>query len=178
MLESFSYWIHLVAAMIWVGSQVFLLVIIGPSLPLIDSVNSRRQFMTAVTRKFGYLGAGALAVLVLTGIGHIFDKDDAYQPLGVFDYKYRYAWFLTAKLVLAAVVVGLTAWHAFVHGPRMLREQGTVFMGERPSAEAVARTQAMRTRSIMVSVINLGVALVIVFLVTLMQNYEFAFTEV
>ncbi len=176
MIGAIPFWIHLIAAAVWIGSQVMMFTTVTPSLRLIESPAVRGLVMRSVTRRFGYLGWGALLILILTGLGNVADRDDLYQPVGVFDFGFRYAWLLTTKLALTVVVVLLTAWHTFVHGPRLLRELEATG-GGRPTAAAEARIGSMRRLSIIVSVVNLIIALGIIYLVTLMQDFEFAFEE-
>lgn len=178
MLEALPYWLHLVAAAIWIGGQVMLFVAVMPAARAIDNVPTRGALIRAVTRRFGYLGWGALVVLILTGIINTVDKDEFYQPTGVFEYDFRYAWLLTIKLVLVAVVVALASWHTFVHGPRMLTMQEWGAGRDRPSMDAEARLRSMRRWSMIVSGVTLLISLVIFYLVTLMQDSEFAFKEV
>ncbi len=175
--SAMPYWLHLLAMAVFLGSQVMLFVAVMPAVRTIDDQRVRGAVMRSVTQRFGYLGWGALLLLVLTGVGNIFDKDDQYQPVGVFDFDFRYAWLLMVKIALTIVIILLTAWHSFVHGPRMLEAQEAM-AGGRPSAEQQERQAAMRRLSIVVSVVNLLIALAIVYLVTLMQDLEFAFAEV
>lgn len=179
MSEAFAaipFWIHLVAMAIFVGSQFLLAMAVVPALRTITNVDLRSDVMETLTRRFGYLGWGSLLLLILTGVGNIFDRQDLYDPVGVFDFDFRYAWLLTTKLILVAVVIVLTAWHSFALGPRLLEEQRAA--SERPSAEADQRFSSLRRFSIIVSVVNLLIALAIVYIVTLMQDFEFAFARV
>ena len=178
MLEAIPYWLHLMAAAVWIGSQVMMFAVVMPAVRLIDNQAVRGRVMYTVTRRFGYLGWGALILLVLTGMNNVVDKNDLHQPLGVFDFGVRYAWILSTKIGLAVVVILLTAWHTFIHGPRMLRAQEAAASVGRPSPEAEARLRSMRRLSIIVSAVNLLLVVGIVYLVTLLQNDEFAFTQV
>ncbi|HWO94697.1 MAG TPA: CopD family protein, partial [Dehalococcoidia bacterium] len=138
----------------------------------IDSESVRSNVMSGITRRFGYLGWGSLVILLVTGIGNTFQRQSDLEFFGrdVFDFDYRYAWLLTAKLVLVAIVVVLTAWHSFVLGPRMLDEQ-------RDGAPAEDQA-SLRRLSIIVSAANLVILLAIVYLVTLMQDPDFSSEEV
>ncbi len=177
--EAFLYWVHLLAATTWVGSQVMLFAVVMPAARAIENAAVRSQLIGSVTRRFGYVGWGALLILLVTGIGNIAARaeDFDHQRYGIFDYDFRYAWLLTAKLALVVLIVVLTAWHTFRHGPRMLAmQQGTG--SARPSAEAQERLRTMRRRSMLVSSVNLAFALALLYLVTLMQNLDFSASEV
>jgi uncharacterized membrane protein len=177
MLSAIPYWIHLLAATLWVGGQLMLFLAVMPAARAIDPPTARGPLVRAVTRRFGYLGWGALLLLILTGIGNVFERDDFYQPTGVFEYDYRYAWLLTAKLALVVIVVLLTAWHTFILGPRMLTMQEWGPAG-RTSADTEARLRRLRRLSMILTAITLLLSLVILYLVTLMQDAEFAFKEI
>jgi uncharacterized membrane protein len=56
MLEALPLWLHIVAAAVWVGSQVMMFVVVIPSLRLTESLVARHQVLRGVTRRFGYLG--------------------------------------------------------------------------------------------------------------------------
>lgn len=157
--ESIVFWIHLLAAATWVGSQVFMFVAVMPALRTLDDA-ARRGALLVLNRRFAWLGWGALAVLVLTGIDNAMREDD------VFDFDVRYGGIFVAKLVLVAVVFVLTALHTHVVGPRLMDLQES-----RPGSQELALA---RRRSVMLSVFNLACGVAILFLVTLLQNHEFS----
>ena len=165
--ESSVFWIHLLAAATWVGSQVFMFVAVVPALRTLDEA-ARRGAVVVLNRRFAWLGWGALAILVLTGIDNVIQRQDDTDL--VFDYDFRYAWIFAVKLVLVAVVIALTAIHTNVVGPRLLALQ------ER--GQASAGLGRMRRLSIQLSVVNLLAGVAILFLVALLQNGEFSFEKI
>jgi len=165
--ESIVFWIHLLAAATWVGSQVFMFVAVVPALRTLDDA-ARRGAVLVLNRRFAWLGWGALAILVLTGIDNVIQRQDDTDL--VFDYDFRYAWIFAVKLVLVAVVIALTAIHTNVVGPRLLALQ------ER--GQASAGLGRMRRLSIQLSVVNLLAGVAILFLVALLQNGEFSFEKI
>jgi putative copper export protein len=166
--ESIVFWIHLLAAATWVGSQVFMFVAVVPALRTLDDA-ARRGAVVVLNRRFAWLGWGALAVLVLTGIDNVMRRQDETDL--VFDYDFRYGWLFVSKLVLVAVVIALTAIHTYVVGPRLLALQE----GGRASA---AELSSARRLSIQLSVVNLLAGVAILFLVALLQNGEFSFEKI
>jgi uncharacterized membrane protein len=155
------------AAATWVGSQVFMFVAVVPALRTLDDA-ARRGAVLVLNRRFAWLGWGALAILVLTGIDNVIQRQDDTDL--VFDYDFRYAWIFAVKLVLVAVVIALTAIHTNVVGPRLLALQ------ER--GQASAGLGRMRRLSIQLSVVNLLAGVAILFLVALLQNGEFSFEKI
>jgi putative copper resistance protein D len=137
MLQSLPYWLHLLAAAVWVGSQAMMFAVIVPGLRQIEA-GPRWRLMSAVTVRFGWLGGVALAVLVVTGIDNI----NRYSPAAMFDFRYGYI--LAVKVALVAVVVLLTFVHSLMVGPRLLRAQEAgLSAGAAPPEEARLRRQSM-----------------------------------
>jgi uncharacterized membrane protein len=162
--ESIVFWIHLLAAATWVGSQIFMFAAVAPALRTLDEA-ARRGAVVVLNRRFAWLGWGALAILVLTGI------DNAIREGDVFDFDVRYGWIFVAKLALVAVVFVLTAIHSYAVGPRLMALQE----GGQASAAELSR---MRRQSIQLSAVNLLASVVILFLVALLQNGEFSFEKI
>jgi putative copper export protein len=140
-----------------------------PALHALGDETARRRAVVVLNRRFAWLGWGALAILVLTGIDNVIQRQNDYDI--VFDYDFRYAWIFVVKLVLVAAVVALTAIHSYVLGPRLLALQEAGPAG-------AAELGRMRRLSIQVSVLNLVAAVAILFAVALLQNGEFSFERV
>jgi putative copper resistance protein D len=166
--ESIVFWIHLLAAATWVGSQVFMFAAVVPALRTLDET-ARHRAVLVLNRRFAWLGWGALALLVLTGINNVMQRQDDYDI--VFDYDFRYAWIFVAKLVLVGVVFALTAIHTYVLGPRLMALQE----GGQADSEELSR---MRRLSIVLSALNLLAGVAILFLVALLQNIEFSLDRI
>jgi uncharacterized membrane protein len=162
--QSIVFWIHLLAAATWVGSQIFMFAAVVPALRTLDEA-ARYRAVVVLNRRFAWLGWGALAILVLTGIDNAIREDD------VFDFDVRYGWIFVAKLALVAVVFVLTAIHSYAVGPRLMALQE----GGQASAAELSR---MRRQSIQLSVVNLLASVAILFLVALLQNGEFSFERI
>lgn len=65
--------LHLAAAMIWLGGMAFMLFALRPSLPLIEAPAQRLPLLAAVLRRFFVLVWAAIALLLLSGfymLGH------------------------------------------------------------------------------------------------------------
>ena len=143
-------------------------VAVVPALRTLDEA-ARHRAVLVLNRRFAWLGWGALAILVLTGIDNVFQRQDETDL--VFDYDFRYAWIFVVKLALVAAVIALTAIHTYVVGPRLLDLQ----RGGRSGSEELSR---MRRLSIRLSVLNLLAGVAILFLVALLQNGEFSFEKI
>jgi putative copper resistance protein D len=132
MYDAIVLWIHILAAVIFIGPQFFLALAAVPAMRTIEDVKVRARAMRVMTMRFGMLGGGALVVLLITGVlnyVHAKDEIDTYQ---------RYFITLQIKLTLVAVVVLLTILHGAVFGRRLQQLQ------ESNAAEAeIARARRM-----------------------------------
>ena len=159
--DAFNPWIHIIAATIWVGPQVFLFVAAVPAVRTVEDVQVRARIMRVLTTRFGYLAWGAMLVLVVTGIGNLFEHNLEVDVL--FDLNY---WtILEVKIALVIATVVLTALHSFVIGPRLLKLQESV--------ADEAQIASTRRLSIIISASNLALALGILFAAALL-NTNFA----
>ena len=158
MPEAVNPWLHLLAATVWVGPQVFLFVAAVPAVRTVEDAQVRARIMRVLTTRFGYLAWGAMAVLVITGIGNLYEHDLAVDVL----FDLNYGAIFIAKMVLVAATIALTAWHSFFIGPRLLDLQQSV------SDEA--QLAPTRRFSIIVSAANLLLALGILFCAALLDT--------
>ena len=156
--EAVNPWLHILAATVWVGPQIFLFVAAIPAVRTIQDAQVRAQVMRTLTTRFGWLSLAAILVLFLTGIGNLYEHELAVDDL----FDLRWGVVFQVKMTLVIVAVALTALHAFIVGPRLLRMQ------EESSDEAqVAKARRM---SIIVSAVNVLVAIGIVFCAALMGS--------
>ncbi len=152
MPEAVNPWLHILAATIWVGPQIFLFVAVVPAIRTVEDVQVRARAMRVLTTRFGYLAWGAMVVLVITGIANLFE-----HPLDVdvlFDRNFGTIFEIKMTLVIATIV--LTALHSFVLGPRVLKLQESV--------ADQAQIASVRRLSIIISSVNGLLALGILFL--------------
>jgi putative copper export protein len=105
--------VHLLAACIWVGGSVALIVAGVPSIRILEG-EPRGRAMREIGRRWRLLGYPALAVLAITGV-----------PLAVDDYDEGRSPFQTVLWVKVALSLGLVLFsylHNFVLGPRLQAE--------------------------------------------------------
>ena len=105
--------IHLLAAMVWVGGSIALIVAGVPSIRILEG-EPRQRAMREIGRRWRPLGYGALLVLAVTGV-----------PLAQHDYSEGRSPFQTVlwvKVGLSAGLVTASYLHNFVLGPRLQAE--------------------------------------------------------
>ena len=170
MTDTIPLWLHIVAATVWLGPQIFMFVVTVPAVRAIADRETRIQVLRVVTTRYGWLAWSAMLVLVLTGISNVFDHEDE-SGTSVLNFGWRYSWIFFTKMALVGLMIALTALHSFVVGPRQmaLAEQ------EEEESEESAR---LRRSGIILSSVNLLAALATVFAAALLANEAFSAREV
>lgn len=122
MFDALILWLHILSAVVFIGPQVFLAAVAMPALRTIDDARSRQQATRAITRGFGVLGGGALALLLATGLYNYYQYD---HFMDADDFP-RYFVTMQIKLTLVTIVIILTGLHALYFGRRLqaLQESG------------------------------------------------------
>jgi uncharacterized membrane protein len=150
-------WIHILAAVIFIGPQIFLVVAAMPALRTIADVKVRAQASRVMTMRFGVLGGAALVVLVITGVINYFDARDE----GDLDIK-RYFMAMQIKLTLVALVVLMTILHGAVFGRRLQQLQET--------GASEAEIAATRRWSMLLSMATLAASIAILLCAALLGS--------
>lgn len=134
--------LHLAAAITWIGGMLFIALVLVPVTRGLDDVALRRRLVQATGRRFRVVGWIALGVLVATGLVNL-----ALRPelLGVPRFWAK------AALVVAALV--LSAVHDFVLGPRAGRPD--LYPNARIHASWLARVEIV----VVLVIVGLGLAL-------------------
>jgi uncharacterized membrane protein len=108
-------WMHLLAAVVWVGGMIFLSLVLVPILKRDSFAAQRGTLIRAVALRFRALGWGAVAVLLTTGPLLM-----AARGWPLTDPR-RWPAVLVGKLLLVTGVLVLAALHDFLIGPRVSR---------------------------------------------------------
>jgi putative copper export protein len=111
MLPFLNVWLHILAAVIWIGGMLFLSLIAVPVLRRIEAPLVRRDLFRAMAQRFRGLVWICIAILILTGIVNVlyYGNTTAGSP-------YMTVLHIKLGLVVFLVVMGLL--HDFVIGPR------------------------------------------------------------
>jgi uncharacterized membrane protein len=104
-MNTFLVWIHLVAAIGWVGVMMFLSLVVAPLFRRAGLSGERLQLFRDIARRFRVLVWFAMGLLIATGMVLIAQRD---LPIGNMA-----AWPrpLQVKLTLVFCLVGLSLWH-------------------------------------------------------------------
>lgn len=149
-----SVWLHVLAAIVWIGGMFFLVLVIVPWMRTQDRALGAR-LLSETGPRFSKVGWVAFSILLATGVfnlahrgvrlGDLVDPAWLASPLGHT---------VAAKLAVFTLVVILSAIHDFAHGPKALRE-----IARDPSSPAA---EAARRRASLLGRLNAILALVLV----------------
>ena len=144
----FVLWIHVIAAVVWVGGNLILAMVIVPhfrqSLPPVERI----KLLTQIGKRFEPVVWGCIGVLFFTGIVNIFSAVDITSPTALSGAFMRT---LLIKIVLFFVLVLLTALHSMIFAPRLAAavEELDPTLEELPPEVKPLRTQMSVVSSLM-----------------------------
>lgn len=112
----FVLWIHVIAAVTWVGGNLILAMVIVPhfrqSLPPVQRI----KLLTQIGKRFEPVVWGCIGVLFFTGIVNIFFSVDITSASPISDAFMRT---LLIKIGLFFVLIILTVLHSMIFAPRL-----------------------------------------------------------
>ena len=150
-------WIHVIAAVIWVGGNLILAMVIVPhfrqSLPPVQRI----QLLTQIGKRFEPVVWGCIGVLFFTGIINIFFAVDLTSPTALSNAFMRT---LIIKILLFFLLTILTVLHSMIFAPRLAVaiEGLDPTLEELPSEIKPLRTQ-MSVVSSLIGVVSLLILL-------------------
>lgn len=150
-------WIHVIAAVIWVGGNLILAMVIVPyfrqNLPPVQRI----QLLMQIGKRFEPVVWGCIGVLFFTGIVNIFFAVDLTSPTALSDAFMRT---LIIKILLFFVLIILTVLHSMIFAPRLVVaiEELDPTIEELPSEIKPLRTQ-MSVVSSLIGVVSLLILL-------------------
>ncbi len=151
-------WIHLLAAVVWVGGMVFLSVVLVPVLKQDGGFARHVVLFRAIAYRFRAVVWGAMGILVLTGsvmaVGRSIPLLEPRQWPAIF----------LAKISVVSLLFTLTLMHDLVVGPKVRRILGTA------EAERSARDRMLVRYSVLVPRLSLLVALLVLLLAVVLAR--------
>lgn len=114
----FIRWIHVIAAVVWIGGNLILAMVIVPhfrqNLPPVQRI----QILTLIGKRFEPIVWGCVLILIFTGLANIFNSVDLFSTdnsllIGTFMRT------LGIKLLLFIILLVLTGLHSFIYGPKL-----------------------------------------------------------
>ena len=114
-----SVWLHILAAVIWIGGMVFLALILIPVLRLPEYQGIAGAIVSGTGVRFRWVGWGCLGLLIVTGTFNLASRGFSWTDVGsgrIFQGSLGQA--LGIKLLLVAVILLISVLHDFLIGPR------------------------------------------------------------
>jgi uncharacterized membrane protein len=168
MSDAVSIWLHLLAVAIWIGPQVFLFAAAIPAVRTVEDAETRARLTRIMTTRFGWIGGGAVVVMLLTGIINLV-QIDAYTTGDLLSGEddIRFTRIFWEKMFLVALAVFLVGVHIFAVGPRQLK------LAEQVSPDP-AEQRNVRRLSIMLSALGLLASIGALYLGAVLGNHEYS----
>ncbi len=108
-------WIHLTSAIVWIGGQLFILIVLLPIMRTALPRNERTILFAQVGRRYAVVSWIALTLLVVTGFLNGERRGIVWSRLP----DSTYGRILLVKLVFVGVVIAITLVHALYYGRRI-----------------------------------------------------------
>lgn len=151
-------WIHLLAAVVWIGGMVFLSVVLVPVLRRGGLFAQYAMLFRTVAYRFRALVWGAMGILSATGLVLA-----AGRSIPVIEPR-QWPTIFAAKMSLVAFLFSLTLLHDLVVGPRVRLVLG------KTEAERTPRDRVLVRYSVIVPRLSLLVALLVLLLAVVLAR--------
>ncbi len=149
-------WLHITAAVVWIGGNLVMAMVIVPYFKRSVSIVERLKILTQIGKGFEPVVWGCVLILIFTGICNIFSSG----VLGSSELLGSFMRTLGIKLILVLLLIILTGIHGFIMGPRLSQAIETL----KPEAEELpGEIDKMRSQMAVVSSI-MGVISLLVLL--------------
>ncbi|MEX0803458.1 MAG: CopD family protein [Candidatus Binatia bacterium] len=147
-----SVWLHIMAAVVWVGGTIFLVIVLVPAIRRAQFAGVASALIRFTALRFCWLGWVCFCVFVLTGIMNLAARGIGWQELQepVF-WQGPFGRTLAIKLILVAAILAISGFHDFFLGPRAAAAW--------ESDAASAETLRLRRQAVQLGRLNLMLAL-------------------
>lgn len=152
-----SVWLHVLAAMAWVGGMIFLVAVVVPMLRRPETRDRASELMQIAGRRFRTVGWVALVTLIVTGVFNVLHRGYRFEHFFTGDvFAGQWGRTLAHKLALVGVVLVMSALHDFWLGPKA----GHGDAEAREKWRKVASTMGRVTFAFALAIVALAVTLV------------------
>jgi uncharacterized membrane protein len=137
-----SVWLHIVAAVVWVGGAIFLVIVLIPAIRRREFGGVASALIRFAALRFRWVGWVCFCVFVFTGIVNLSARGIGLRELqDAAFWQGSFGLTLAIKLMLVVVILLISAFHDFFLGPRA----ASAWVADAGSAQTVRlRRQAAR----------------------------------
>jgi putative copper resistance protein D len=148
-----SMWIHLLAAITWIGGLLFITMVLVPTLRMPELRSSALVLLRVTGRKFQRIAYATLVTLVATGTTNLVLKTGSWDAMAAL-LPTIYGRLLVTKVGLVLIVIALALYHDFVVGPAAARAmeadaRGAAALALRRQASWIGRANTLLSLAIM-----------------------------
>jgi copper resistance protein D len=115
----FILWVHVSAAVVWIGGMAMVALVIAPVLAPRDASSrpspDHAELLRAMGERFSQVSWVCIVVLVMTGILNLVHLAIPWDVL----FTTRFGELLIVKWCFVAGMIGLSSYHDFIAGPRL-----------------------------------------------------------
>ena len=108
-------WVHLIAAMVWIGGMAFLTLVASPSLRRSVSPEIQAMLYKDIGRRFKLVGWICIFVLIFTGPINIYHHIASHNM--IYNGEDGFHGYFVLKLGLVLIMIVISLFHDFVLGP-------------------------------------------------------------
>jgi uncharacterized membrane protein len=156
-----SVWLHILAAIVWIGGTIFLALVLLPVLRTDEHAKVAPALIRASALRFRTIGWHCFAIFIVTGSLNLMFRGVGFADLGDGDFwRGSFGSLLALKLGLVCVIIAISAIHDFVIGPRA----AAAWQDPARTKDAVR----LRRQAVHIARLNLFLALVAVALGTML----------
>lgn len=156
-----SVWLHIMAAVVWVGGTIFLVIVLVPAIRRPQFAGVASALIRFAALRFRWVGWVCFCVFVFTGIVNLAARGIGWQELqeAVF-WQGSFGRTLAIKLIIVAAILTISGFHDLFLGPRAAAAW--------ESDAASAETLRLRRQAVQLGRLNLLLALAAIILGTML----------
>lgn len=159
-------WLHLLATVIWIGGMAFNLLVLRPSLTVIEP-SQRIKLVCAVVKRFIYFAWGSIATLVITGIFMTPRISFSGALLST-----TYGFVLAIKHALVLIMVIIVAVISFVLLPRLKTLSLSIAEASTPSRTSPHGLPLELVKIVQFIKLNLALGILVLLVSTILEKVQ------
>jgi uncharacterized membrane protein len=147
-----SVWLHIMAAIVWVGGTTFFVIVLVPAIRRAEFAGVGARLIRWSGLRFRWVGWVCFGVFLLTGAVNLLGRGIGWQELQdpVF-WQSSFGLTLLVKLLVVGAILAISAFHDFLVGPRAAATW--------EADAASSRTSTLRRQAVQLGRLNLLLAL-------------------